>query len=194
MHNKHIMLDIETLSTQNDAAIIAIGAVEFDLEEILQEKIWLINPQLASGRRDISTLEWWASQNRLTTAKVWDGFERENVVAGELFNWMTQFRDDSEVSKDNGHWIWAGPNTFDLTILKSWYTAQNMILPFDWRAGRDLTTLSRVADQLGIDYSGEWFDGFEAHNPISDCIKQARRCQIILKCLGSVQPKVEYIG
>lgn len=176
MHNKHVMIDIETLSTENDAAIIAIGAVEFDLDNILQEKLWLINPKLATGRRDISTLEWWESQPHETFAMVWSGFERENVVAAELFNWMVPFR-------DAGHWVWAGPNTFDLAILKTWYKAQNMILPWNWPMGRDLTTLSRIANELGIDYSGEAFEGFEAHNPLSDCIKQARRCQIILKAL-----------
>lgn len=180
MHNKHVMIDIETLSTENDAAIIAIGAVEFDLDRILQERLWLINPQLASGRRDISTLEWWATQNRETATKVWSGFERENVVAAELFNWMVPFH-NADYGRAEGHWIWAGPSTFDLSILKTWYLSQNMILPWNWRNERDLTTLSRIANQLGIDYSGEKFDGFEAHNPLSDCIKQARRCQIILK-------------
>lgn len=184
MHNKHVMIDIETLSTENDAAIIAIGAVEFDLDTILQHKLWLINPALASGRRDVSTLEWWEKQltDNPKLLNLWHGPHRENVVAAELYNWMVPFRCIEDPLM--GHWVWAGPNTFDLSILKTWYKAQNMILPWDWRAGRDLTTLSRLADQLGIDYSGEKFEGFEAHNPLSDCIKQARRCQIILKALS----------
>lgn len=179
MHNEHVMIDIETLSTENDAAIIAIGAVEFDLDRILQKRVWLINPRLASGRRDVSTLEWWAGQPQTTFETVWGGFERENVIAAELFNWMVPLREK--------HWIWAGPSTFDLSILKTWYRNQGMILPWDWRAGRDLTTLSRLADQLEIDYSGEEFDGFIAHNPLSDCEKQARRCQIILKHLRDMK-------
>lgn len=174
------MIDIETLSTENDAAIIAIGAVEFDLDEILQQQMWLIAPDMASGRRDNSTLTWWNNQwkeDPVMAQKVWNGTARESDVAAELFNWMVPFR-------EAGHWIWAGPNTFDLAILKTWYKAQNMILPWNWSAGRDLSTLSRIADELGIDYSGEAFEGFQAHNPVSDCIKQARRCQIILKALN----------
>lgn len=177
------MIDIETLSTENDAAIIAIGAVEFDLDNILQERIWTIDPRLASGRRDVSTLEWWQKQiedNPDLAWRCWSGSSRENIVAAELFNWFNALKPYGT----DPHWVWAGPNTFDLAILKTWYHSQNMILPWDWRAGRDLTTLSRLADQLGIDYSGEKFEGFEAHNPLSDCIKQARRCQIILHQLG----------
>ncbi len=185
MHNKHVMIDIETLSTENDAAIIAIGAVEFNLDDILQERVWLIDPMLTSGRRDVSTLEWWEKQreeNPTMAGYVWSGSTRENVAAAELFNWMVPFRAPIEDPK-SGHWIWAGPNTFDLSILKTWYKTQNMILPWDWRMGRDLTTFSRIANELGIDYSGEAFEGFEAHNPLSDCIKQAHRTQIILRHL-----------
>lgn len=183
MHSKHVMIDIETLSTENDAAIIAIGAVEFNLDSILDEKIWLIDPRLATGRRDVSTLEWWEGQikdNPDLAWRVWSGTERENIVAAELFNWMVPFGGPFP----DVHWVWAGPSTFDLNILKTWYRSQNMILPWNFRQERDLTTISRLADQLGIDYSGEKFDGFEAHNPVSDCIKQARRCQIILRELN----------
>lgn len=189
MHTKHVMIDIETLSTENDAAIIAIGAVEFDLDSILQQKLWLINPQLASGRRDVSTLEWWAKQrgDNPDLGEIWGGILYENVVAGELFNWLTPFKVYRNDQPRSAHWVWAGPSTFDLSILKTWYRSQGMLLPWNFRQERDLTTLSRLADELGIDYSGEAFEGFEAHNPLSDCIKQARRCQIILKALSRIK-------
>jgi len=186
MHNKHVMIDLETLSTENDAAIIAIGAVEFDLDNIRQQKIWLIDPRFASGRRDTSTLDWWNEQITKSPDlawQVWSGTARETQVSGEILRWMASFAPEA----DGGHWVWAGPNTFDLSILKTWYRDQGLSLPWDWRMGRDLTTLSRLADQLGIDYSGEKFEGFEAHNPLSDCIRQARRCQIILRNLRGMK-------
>lgn len=183
MHNRHIMIDLETLSTENDAAIIAIGAVEFDLDNILQERLWLIDPRLASGRRDVSNLEWWSNQDPNTAWSMWSGSTRENIVAAELFNWMVPFHET--------HWVWAGPSTFDLSILKTWYRSQNMILSYNWRSASDLTTLSRLADELGIDYSNEKFEGFVPHNALSDCIKQARRTQIILRKLQARKEALE---
>lgn len=190
MHDRHVMIDIETLSTENDAAIVAIGAVEFDLDRILQQKMWKIDPRFASGRRSPSTLSWWSSQllENPTLRSVWEGVQEENIIAGELFNWMVPFW--AKPGDIAGHWIWAGPNTFDLSILKTWYQSQSMILPWDWRAGRDLTTLCRVADQLGIDYKQVDDPGTEEpHNPLSDCIHQARRCQYILKQLAWLTDK-----
>lgn len=176
MHAEHVMIDLETLSTENDAAIIGIGVVEFNLERILKERRWLIDPRLASGRREDSTLTWWKEQKGSTVADVWSGRDRETLVFLEL----AQFLDPLFET----HWIWAGPSTFDLSILKTRYRSAGITYPINWRNERDLTTLSRVAQELKIDYSGEAFDDFVAHDPLSDSIKQARRTQIILKALA----------
>jgi hypothetical protein len=177
MHTKHVMIDIETLSTETDAAIIAVGAVEFDLEQILQERLWLLDPRLTPGRRDHSTLRWWQEQNAETAQRMWAGNVTPWDFAQDFTEWTFPFRDD--------HWVWAGPSTFDLSILETFFRQHiGLDYPLNWRNHRDLTTISRVAEQLGIDYSGEAFPGFIPHDALSDAIKQARRTQIILRQLG----------
>lgn len=176
MHDKHIMIDLETLSTENDAAIIAIGVVEFDLERVWDERLWLIDPVLSTGRRDTATIKWWHEQNPEVRLAMFSGVQSDYEALRDLWSHLNQFWEN--------HWIWAGPSTFDLAILKTRYQELGINYPINWRNQRDLTTLSRVAEQLGIDMSGDTFKGFVEHNPVSDSIKQARRAQIILKAMA----------
>lgn len=69
--SKDVMLDIETLSTRNDALVLSIGAVRFDC--IGKDGPWLaderffatpdLTEQLLMGRAvDQPTQKWWAKQ------------------------------------------------------------------------------------------------------------------------------------
>lgn len=65
---KNIMADIETMSTKPDAAIIAIGAVAFDLpgKEILDRfytTVDLASSMAHGGVVDASTILWWMRQS-----------------------------------------------------------------------------------------------------------------------------------
>jgi DNA polymerase III epsilon subunit-like protein len=175
MHNQHVMIDLETLSTENDAAIIAIGAVEFDLDRILQERLWRLDPQLTPGRRDLSTIVWWGQQDRAVREFVFGGTLFFEDVLKSLADWILPMWDT--------HWVWAGPSTFDLSILKTRYQDAGLTNPINWRKHRDLTTLRAVSDELAIS-SEIPTEGFRAHDPLHDSIKQARRTQVILKSLA----------
>ena len=63
-----IMLDLETLGKLPDAAIIAIGAVHFDLEtSAIQSRFYTVVDLESSvdsgGIMDASTVLWWLQQN-----------------------------------------------------------------------------------------------------------------------------------
>lgn len=177
MHNLHIMIDIETLSTRSDAAIFAIGAVEFTLDRITREARWLIDPTTAVGYRDDSTLDWWADQvaSEPLLKSLFKGLKRSSAVANELAEWIMPAFD--------AHWVWAGPSTFDLTILKTWYRTLGIAYPINWQNERDMSTLARVADQLGIEYKSAATALIE-HDPLDDCIEQAHRTRTILNHLA----------
>lgn len=66
---KHVMLDIETMGTGMNAAIIAIGAFKFDLESPIESQTDLSNrfyvvPTEWKGEITQSTVEWWLTQPR----------------------------------------------------------------------------------------------------------------------------------
>lgn len=175
MHNNHIMIDIETLSTENNAAVIAIGVVRFDLDVIGPERLFLINPSHASGSRDPNTLMWWDSQPHDLRQFIWSGYRCEEPILQELADFVRPEFEDA--------WVWAKPAQFDIGILQTRYREASIKYPFNWRNIRDLSTLASLAKNLGIDYSAAEFEGFRAHNPLDDSIKQARQVQIILKFL-----------
>ena len=63
-----IMLDLETMGTGTQAAIVAIGAVEFDLEKgILGEEFYrtvdLSSSISCGGIIDADTVLWWMQQS-----------------------------------------------------------------------------------------------------------------------------------
>lgn len=176
MHDKHIMIDLETLSVQSDAAIIAIGVVEFSLDKILVEKLWRISPMLASGRRDDPTLTWWEEQKSELKCEIFGGTDRETTVLLQFARFMENYSES--------HWIWAGPSTFDLAILKNRYREIGIEYPINWYNERDQSTLSSMAKHLKIDYSGAEFGGRQPHNPLHDSIFQAHKVQIILKMMA----------
>ena len=75
----HIQVDIETLATTNNAAVIAVGMCAFTLNDILESQLLLIDPRLAIGHRDPKTLAWWNEQ---------DASIREHMFSGQLEPWQ----------------------------------------------------------------------------------------------------------
>ena len=73
-----VMIDIETLSTKNNAAILSIGAVKFNIKSgVIDTYYQNIDASTAKKfNRDIdkSTLEWWSKQNP-------EALKRKGVIA-----------------------------------------------------------------------------------------------------------------
>lgn len=71
-----VMIDLEAMGTQPDAAIVAIGAVEFDAEADAIGRQLYIPVQLASsvaggGTMDPATVLWWLQQAEPARAELW---------------------------------------------------------------------------------------------------------------------------
>jgi hypothetical protein len=179
MHSNHIMIDIETMSTESDAAIISICALEFGvtLGDIGQSLTTRLDPKFTPGRRSPDTLKWWMEQDPGVRRQEWSGTATAEEAADLL---------DFFVKSRPHHWVWASPSTFDLSILKTFYRSHlRREYPINWRRERDLSTLNYIAKELGIDLEpAKNFRDRQAHDPWSDCVEQAREVQLIFKTLG----------
>ena len=108
-----VMLDLETLSTRPDAAILTFGACKFNpykQEEITQGIYFRVNvdEQIALDRHvDDNTIAWWGTQAEDVYAEAFDPNDR---ISLEQF---TQELNRFIVGADN---IWAQGPVFDIVI------------------------------------------------------------------------------
>lgn len=143
----HFSIDLETLSTKRDAAILSIGAQEFSPSTGKIGGTYYAEIDLQSamkaGRVDADTIRWWVSQD----AKAKRVFSKENkkplsVALDELLQWM---RCRSMAPK-----VWGNGATFDITIIESAYENGAVGLQPAWHYVniRDVRTVVDIAQSL----------------------------------------------
>jgi len=159
----HMMIDIETLSTRNDATVLSIGAVAFSPRngKIHDQKMWLFNHDNQGRHIEASTVKWWLSQPE--ACKHWASPPRppcpDNAqTLREINRWVRKITSGSDVT----HWWAKGPH-FDYVILGSLYDQYEVQRPWDFWKLRDVRGLE---DWVGRTKAAM------AHDPLSDCLAQ----------------------
>lgn len=174
-----VMLDLETLGTRPDCAIMTLGAVKFNPYNIDSDPgpgIYLkmdLEEQLIMGRTvDDGTIEWWARQDAQVRTEAWEGGDRSSIQ--DLKQELNRFL----VGVDE---IWCQGPVFDIAILEDLYRSQKWGFPWNFWQIRDSRTLFKVVNyrlESGRD---------QAHNALLDCVYQAEAVQRIYKQL-KLQP------
>ncbi|WAR44204.1 3'-5' exonuclease [Methylomonas rapida] len=164
-----IMIDLETLSTRHDAAILSIGLCLFDITtgKIGQSYQTKINMEDVTwfGHISADTVEWWLKQPKEAQARLLDG---EKIYLAEALNRLSAW-------SRMAHNIWSNGASFDLVILRSAYERHGLTTPWHYWQERDTRTLVDIAKRItGIDAKKETpFDGTQ-HDALSDAIHQAK--------------------
>jgi hypothetical protein len=159
---KNLMLDLETLSSSNNGAIIQIGACYFDWDGNIGKKL-LINT-IPDKRFDfnIETINWWFT-NKDSVIK---SLTIERIA---LHKALIEF---SKFSKEAEH-VWSH-STFDFVLLMNAYQKLNIKEPFGFRASRDIRTLVYLS---GVSHNNtKTVRDDEQHNALHDCIYQVGYC------------------
>jgi len=172
---KHIMIDLETLSTEPNAVILAIGAVAFDGE---------------TGKRDIQR----GSSTFYATVKIQSCLDRGMIVEGNTIKWWgdqsavartaafvgsshigTALRGLSEFIDKRGEdgnrpCVWGNDSVFDIGILNSAYKACCLESPWAFWKVRCYRTISKLVPK-------EFFpwDGGTKHHALHDAEYQTDR-------------------
>ena len=125
----HIMLDLETMGNSSNAAIVAIGAVKFDVANGITDtfylKVDLESAVALGGKMDPSTVIWWLGQN--------DAARKEMQAAGSLV--LPALIGFSAWVDDRNALIWGNGAAFDNVILANAYKNGRMNTP--WRHWND---------------------------------------------------------
>jgi len=164
-----LSIDIETLGTASNAAVLSIGAVFFDRATGEIGKSFYTQIDLAwslsSGAISADTLRWWMGQN----ADARRVFEPGGVDAPSACQQFVSF-----VQGGPAHVIpWGNGATFDVTILETLLARYGFAAPWRFWNIRDMRTLMETAELAGFSRDQIPFQG-TAHNALDDAQHQAR--------------------
>lgn len=141
---RSIMLDLETLSSAPNAAIIAIGAAEFGVGHRSRTFYRAINLESSVNlglHVSPKTIGWWMGQSD-EARRVFSDPNATNLA--RALQEFTEFVNQVAHSAQAQPWIWGNGVGFDNTILRSAYTAAGQDVPWKYDQDRCYRTLKNL--------------------------------------------------
>lgn len=173
------MVDLETLSTKPNAAILSIGAVPFMpfIQECkFYEKVApaspLLNPPDCLFDISQNTLAWWNKQPQHVRLEAYSGTKSISEVLTEFTSWLYSF--NKEII------LWGNGADFDNVILTNAYNVFDVKPPWKFYNNRCFRTLKNIS---GV--NAPVFEG-DKHNALADAIHQARWASDIFEINGLI--------
>ena len=166
-----VMLDLETLGTGNNAVILSIGAVKFDLKGDTVDREFqfeiFIDPKTCTDaglELDANTVMRWMHPDRSAARQVFVDKPLTKLRTALLAfdDWMGGDRP-----------VWGNGATFDNVILRNAYTAVGVRCPWHFRNDRCFRTMSNVLPRV------EWERVGTHHSAVDDAATQALYLQRI---------------
>lgn len=171
-----IMLDMETMSLETNASIMAIGAVFFDPRTMTLGQEFYTQVSLADAAKvglhiSASTVLWWMDQSQAAQQAFTNNKNAPTVeIALKMFSTWIANNTDEPVE------IWGNGAAADNVWLKEAYKAVDLTPPWDYwndRCYRTVRALHPEIEELA-------FEGTK-HNALADAKHQARHLLNILK-------------
>jgi hypothetical protein len=170
----HLMIDLETLSTDPRAVVLSVGAVLFDRDKVYSDfyREVEVDSQIRDGRHVMaSTLAWWIDQGDNAKRVFTDTGDKRplGIVLQELNLYVANHAPTIQV--------WANGASFDLPILATAYNDAQLAAPWRFYNERCYRTLKNMFPTPRRAISGT------AHNARDDALAQALHLQEILQCV-----------
>lgn len=159
----NIMIDIETLSTNQDALIVSIGAVKFTQNGLGNEFYRVCYHQQKDRDIQMNTVKWWMKQSD----EARQVFNDDNVVS--LREALVDFKDF--IDRDNDI-IWANGVNFDVGILENAFREARLKFPWKYTNIRCLRSIRGIYPEYN-EIMSKYRDS-ASHNAIDDAKCQAR--------------------
>jgi hypothetical protein len=179
MANTDVMIDLETLATSTDAAILTIGAVKFDpfgkdVEEPAMDSFYVrVNIDSCNDINlhvDDGTIEWWANQDAAVKEEAFgDGADRVHIR--EAMERLYKFCWGAKR-------VWSNGAAFDIPICETAFKRLNKAVPWSFWQVRDV----RTAFDLGINPNRP---PVTKHHALEDAWNQAVGVQNVYNTLRS---------
>jgi len=172
------MLDLETMGKKSNAALVSIGAVEFNKMngQTGREFYKVIDLQscLDLGLKiEASTVYWWLQQSQGARDAITVDKKLPLATVLHMFGkWMDDCIKDVE--------LWGNGARFDIGLMEDAYNACQLPNPWYFRSERDVRTLVAFKPEIK---ANEPTYGVE-HNPIDDCKHQISYCHKTWKAIN----------
>lgn len=162
----HVMIDLETMGTRPDAAIVSIGAVSFNIEEGLMSKFYVPVSLKSSvehgGTMDPDTILWWMQQSDEACKDIIEATTPIDLALRQLDQWMAYV-----VNHDNDlEGVWGNGAMFDNVIINEAYRRLGKGVPWTFRHDKCYRT-KKSESSLKIRRIGTH------HNALDDAKSQA---------------------
>lgn len=174
----NVMLDLETMGNGPNAAIVAIGAIAFDIEagELgpgYYNRVSLESSVQGGGVIDAGTVSWWLQQGEDARHEIArPGGLHISEALQQTAEWLGAICED-------GVQIWGNGASFDNVILRSAYQRAGQTAPWAWWNDRCYRTIKAMHRDVPIERLGTH------HNALSDAASQAAH---LIKMLASRPP------
>lgn len=172
---KHIMIDIETLSTDVDAIICAIGACAFnpftkviDIDNSFYFPIaWA--KQLEYRHLSVDTCKWWLSESTTQLAKneLLIGVKTLPTVLHDFKAWCYNYDPEGK-----NLIVWSKSSMFDFPILHHAFKQAAIFTPWSFRNVRDSRTIVELVHDKDTEFEFSYNNINTPHNALNDVIKQ----------------------
>jgi hypothetical protein len=169
-----VMVDLETMGTGPDAAIIAIGAVEFDpvagdTGETFYEVVSLESSVQGGGVIDPSTVIWWLGQSEDARSAVRAEGVHINIALIRFAEWLGRraLADDLR--------LWGNGAGFDNVVLEAAYRRGLRHCPWHFWNNRCYRTMKGMYPDVRAVRSGTH------HNALDDAMTQAQHLIAIMQ-------------
>ena len=173
-----IMVDLETLSSAPDAAIVAIGAVTFNdggtpakdfIRQTFSVTIDARSAQRMGGMIDGDTVSWWFRQPEPARLAL---LHAAMPLTGALLDFHNWVRRQSEAPR-----IWGTGASFDNVVLRQTFERAHLDAPWEFRADRCYRTLKALRPDIPFEPYGTH------HNALDDAFAQATHAERILAAI-----------
>lgn len=166
---RNVMVDLETISTKPNAAIVAIGACEFNVENGTWGRTFYTNvdwkSNLSYNRHvDLDTIQWWMKQSDEARMALVNGSSKSFAAA--LLDFGLFYKECGAKA------IWSHAN-FDERILETAYADIDTKKPWHFKDIRDIrTTMSMLPKDVHDQIWEESKRVGTHHNALDDAIFQ----------------------
>ncbi|WP_437889315.1 3'-5' exoribonuclease domain-containing protein [Phytobacter sp. V91] len=183
----HLMVDLETMGSNPEAPIVAIGAVYFDPNTGITgaEFYQIVSLESAmefGAKPDGATIIWWLRQSPEARAAITGGDAIGLMDAVDKFD---EFVHDNSANGIKSVQLWGNGSSFDNVILRRAYEQVGAELSVPFWNDRDVRTIVELGKAIGINPRHEIpFDG-DMHNALADARHQVKYVSAIWQRLVS---------
>ncbi|MCL5498464.1 3'-5' exoribonuclease [Escherichia coli] len=172
----HLMVDLETMGSNPEAPIIAIGAVFFDpgTGKTGPEFYQIVSLESAmefGAKPDAATIIWWMKQSAEARAAITGG---DAISLMDAIDNLDEFIHTNSANGIKYVQLWGNGSSFDNVILRRAYEQVGAELSVPFWNDRDVRTIVELGKVVGINPRYQIpFDG-DMHNALADARHQVK--------------------